>query len=82
MPRKTEEEAKMEQLCPETCPLGKFFSTFAKKKGQRSDFSRHLSQSQVEVLKAVRSLVDMGIEYLEGRAFGKAGKKATKIEVE
>ena len=82
MPKKTEKEAKMEQLCPETCPLGRFFSTFATRKGGRSDFSKHVSQSQVEILKAVRSLVDMGIEYLEERASGKAEKKATKIEVE
>jgi hypothetical protein len=72
----------MEQLCPETCPLSKFFSTFAKRKGQRSNFSRHVSQSQVEILKAMRSLVDMGIEYLEQRGLGKTEKKATKIEVE
>jgi hypothetical protein len=62
--------------------LGRFFSGLGKKKGQRSEFFQHVGQSQVEMLKAVRSLVDMGIEYIEQKTLKKNEKKATKIEVE
>ena len=82
MQKKTEQERDVRQACYEACPLGKFFSGFGEKKGGRSDFLQHVGQSQVEMLKAVRSLVDLGIEYIEQMTLKKGEKKATKIEVE
>ena len=49
--------------------------------GKKSKFFEHMTQSRVEFLKAVRSLVDERIEGLEKKA-AKGKKKMTKIKVE
>lgn len=63
------------------CPVGRFFSDLEKLSGKRSLFTKHLSQSRIEFLKAIRSLVDEGIETLEKKA-SKRDKKMTKIKVD
>ena len=65
----------------EHCPVGRFFSEMEKSCGRKSEFFNHLHQSQVEFLKALRSLIDGRIEDLEKRQ-EKGKRKATKIEVE
>ena len=64
------------------CPVGKFFSELERLSPDKSKFFKHLNQSRVEFLKAVRSLLDERIENLEQRQEGKRAKKATKIKVE
>ncbi|MBI5586198.1 MAG: hypothetical protein HY892_20505 [Deltaproteobacteria bacterium] len=80
MPRARKEP---EKINSETagCPVARLFSEMEKAYGRKSDFFNHLHQSQIEFLKAVRSLVDDRIGELEKKqARGK--KKATKVEVE
>jgi len=64
------------------CPVGRFFMDLQRVSGKKSGFFEHLSRSQVEFLKAIRSLVDEKIETLEFKKQAREGKKATKIEVE
>ena len=64
------------------CPVGQFFLELERVSGKKSQFFKHLNQSRVEFLKAIRSLVDERIEGLEKKSFTKAGKKMTKIKVE
>jgi len=65
-----------------TCPVGRFFAEWEKSSLEKSQFFKHLNQSRVEFLKAVRSLIDERIENLEQKQEGKRGKRATKIKVE
>jgi hypothetical protein len=71
-------EKKEEQVV--LCPVGRFFRDLEEARGKKSEFAEHLNQSRIELLKAIRSLVDEGIERLEKKRSGK-GKKVTKIEV-
>lgn len=64
------------------CPVGKFFLDLEKVTGKKSKFFEHLSQSRIEFLKAIRSLVDERIEGLEKMASNKSKKKMTRIKVE
>jgi hypothetical protein len=64
------------------CPVGKFFSDLERLSPDKSKFFKHLNQSRVEFLKAVRSLIDERIENIEKKHGEKGGKKATKIKVE
>ena len=68
---------------PETvgCPVARFFTEMEKTYGKKSSFFAHLHQSQIELLKAIRSLVDDRIGDLEQKKEG-GRKKVTKIEVE
>jgi hypothetical protein len=65
----------------EHCPVARFFSEMEKSCGPKSEFFNHLHQSQIEFLKAFRSLVDDRINHLEKKK-ERGRKKATKIEVE
>lgn len=65
-----------------TCPVGRFFAEWEKSSLEKSNFFKHLNQSRVEFLKAVRSLIDERIENLEQRQDEKKGKRATKIKVD
>ena len=67
---------------PVICPLGKLLLDLQKSSWQKSEFAAHLNQSGIEILKAIRSLIDSRIEGLEQKAPRKPGKKATKIKVE
>jgi hypothetical protein len=64
------------------CPVGRFFSDLEKASWEKSKFFKHLNQSRVEFLKAIRSLIDERIESLEKKASPKAKKKMTKIKVD
>ena len=63
------------------CPVARFFSEMEKSCSPKSEFFSHLHRSQIEFFKALRSLVDDRINYLEKQE-EKGKKKATKIEVE
>ena len=65
-----------------TCPVGRFFAEFEKSSKDKSKFFKHLNQSRVEFLKAIRSLIDERIDNLEQKQDNKKGKRATKIKVE
>ncbi len=64
------------------CPMGKFFFDLEKAYGKKTKFFGHMNQSRIEFLKAIRSLLDEKIEYLEKKGTAKAGKRMTKIKVE
>ncbi len=64
------------------CPVGKFLLDMQKSSWQKSKFAGHLNQSGIEILKAIRSLIDNRIEHLEKKAPRTSAKKATKINVE
>lgn len=56
------------------CPVGTCLREIDNAFGRRSKFMNHLTQSRIEVLKGIRSLVDDRIEYLNARISEK-GKK-------
>ena len=64
------------------CPVGRFFLDLQSSSGEKSDFFKHLDNSRVEFLKALRSLVDDRIEAIEKTESKKKPKKATRIKVE
>ena len=63
------------------CPVARLFSEMEKAYGRKSNFFTHLHQSQIEFLKAIRSLVDDRIGELEKKQ-DRGKKKAVKVEVE
>ena len=63
------------------CPVGKFFMDLENVFGKKSDFFKHMNQSRIEFLKAMRSLLDERIDTLEKEAAPKAKKRMTKIKV-
>ncbi len=64
------------------CPVGKFFSDWEKAAGKKSEFFEHLSQSRIEFLKAIKSLVEERLESFDKKGSTKRRKKVTKVEVE
>ena len=64
------------------CPVGKFLVDIQKSSWQKPEFVEHLNRSGIEILKAIRSLIDSRIERLEKSAPRKSRRKATKIDVE
>jgi hypothetical protein len=50
--------------------------------GRKSTFYKHMTQSRIEFLKGVKSLLDDRIEYLEKKDSKKAGARMTKVNVE
>lgn len=64
------------------CPVGKFLLNMQKSSWQKSKVAEHLNQSRIEILKAIRSLIDGRIERLEKKAPRKSARKATKIDVQ
>ena len=64
------------------CPVGRFFADLENMGGKDSLFFKHLNQSRIEFLKAIKSLVDERIETIEKKQAGKPKKKMRKIEVE
>ncbi|MBN2063132.1 MAG: hypothetical protein JW882_22195 [Deltaproteobacteria bacterium] len=65
-----------------SCPLGRVFVDIEKSFGKNSSFYEHFGRSQVEFLKAIRSLVDKKIQDLEKKGGGKKREKVTKIDIE
>jgi hypothetical protein len=74
-----EEMGKNEGIC---CPVGTFFKDLEKAFGKKSPFYKHMTQSKIEFLKGVKSLLDERIEHLEKKGSKKAGAKMTKVKVE
>ena len=64
------------------CPVGCFLRDVEKTFGKRSKFIDHMTQSRIEVLKGIRSLVDERIEQLDKRKSSKTKRKATKVKVD
>ncbi len=63
------------------CPVGKFFMDLENAFGKQTDFFKHMTQSRIEFLKAMRSLLDERIDSLEKKKGAKAKKRMTKIKV-
>ena len=64
------------------CPVGGFFEDLEQAFGKKSQFFEHMTQSKLEFMKGIRSLLDARIDNLEKRHAGKSGKKMTRIKVE
>jgi hypothetical protein len=64
------------------CPVGKFFMDLEHAFGKKSDFFKHATQSRIEFLKAMRSLLDERINTLEKKGNRGATKRMTKINVQ
>ncbi|HDR16760.1 MAG TPA: hypothetical protein ENN79_15020 [Desulfobacteraceae bacterium] len=64
------------------CPIGRLFLKLEKASRRKSKFAKHLSRSQIELLKAVRYLIDEKIEDLEKTGQPQEKKKSTPINVE
>lgn len=79
---KSEEKREEESTCRESCPAGRFFSTLGRCFDPESEVRKHLLQSRLEFLKAIKSLVDEGIADLEKDISQRKPKKATRIKVE
>jgi hypothetical protein len=64
------------------CPVGKFFTDFENVFGKKSDFFKHMTQSRIEFLKAMRFLLDERIDTLEkAKSTKKKKKRMTKIKI-
>ena len=63
------------------CPVGKFFMDLESVFGKKTNFSKHMTQSRVEFLKAMRALLDEHIDNLEKKKSPKKKKRMTKIKV-
>jgi hypothetical protein len=68
-----------EEVC--SCPVGQFFAFVKKNLGITSEFKRHIYNSKIEFLKAVRSLIDGRINDLETK-LGTSTKRAERVEIE
>jgi retron-type reverse transcriptase len=64
------------------CPIGRFFLKLEKASSRKSNVAKHLAQSQIELLKAVRYLIDEKIDDLEKTGEKREKKKSTRIKVE
>ena len=69
-----------EEMC--NCPVGSFIKDVEKTFGKKSNFFDHITRSKIEVLKAIRSLVDERIEILGEKRTRTDRKKMTNIEVD
>ena len=64
------------------CPVSTFITDLDKTFGRKSPFYKHMTQSRIEFLKGVKSLLDERIERLEKKNSKKTGAKMTKVKVE
>lgn len=65
------------------CPMCLMMHALGSGKGSAKPFWEHLTNARIEVLRAVRSLIDERIDHLERKKGEKSGeKKATPIAVE
>lgn len=65
------------------CPLCLLMNTLSRTKRKHGSFFHHLTNAQIELLQAFKSLIDQQISCLEGKSKGMSdAKRATKIEVE
>ena len=63
------------------CPIGKFFMDLENAFGKKTDFFKHMTQSRIEFLKAMRALLDEHIDILDKKKKPKRKKRMTKIKV-
>jgi hypothetical protein len=61
------------------CPIADLFDALCGKRAGAGEFVQHLRNARVELLLAVRGLIDRKIEKLRSKQGG--GSKARKIEV-
>ena len=64
------------------CPLGKIFQGFEDLSKNAPEFKKHLDRSRLELLKAVKTLVDSKIKNLEKKNTTGKKKTARKITIE
>ncbi len=64
------------------CPLGKFFQGLEDLSKNAPEFRKHLDRSRLELLKAVKTLVDSKIKNLEKKNTPGKKKVARKITIE
>ena len=64
------------------CPLGKFLQGLEDLSKNVPEFMKHLNRSHLELLKAVKTLVDSRIKTLEKRNTPGKRKVARKITIE
>ena len=64
------------------CPLGKFFQGLEDLSKNAPEFRKHLDRSRLELLKAVKTLVDSKIKNLEKKDAPGKRKVARKITIE
>lgn len=64
------------------CPVGSFLEDLEKTFGKKTPFFEHMTQSKLEFMKGIRSLLDARIDSLEKKRSGNPVKKMTKIKVE
>lgn len=62
---------------PYFCPMSRFFEAFGKLKDRKSPFWEHLTKAKIELLEALKSLIEERIQDLKGKTEG-----LKKIEVE
>jgi hypothetical protein len=76
----TPDEDKHDEMA---CPFCLVMNTLARSKRKHSAFFHHLTNAQIELLQAFKSVIDQQISDLEDKKKNMADtKKATKIEVE
>ena len=64
------------------CRVGGFFEDLEQAFGKKSKFFEHMTQSKLEFMKGIRSLLDVRIESLEKKRSGNSAQKMTKIKVD
>jgi len=75
---------KKTETCDEktVCPLGKIFKGLEDLSENAPEFKKHLDRSRLELLKAVKTLVDSKIKTLEKKNTSGKKKMARKITIE
>ncbi len=66
---------------PYGCPIGELISQVWATFGAESEFRRHMRNSKIELLKAIRSIIDKKIEDLEKHSTA-SKKRACKVEID
>ncbi|SMC16706.1 hypothetical protein SAMN02746041_00143 [Desulfacinum hydrothermale DSM 13146] len=64
------------------CPMCRMMDALGGAKHRGGPFWDHWTNARIEVLRAMRSLIDERIDHLEKKKSGGKEKKATKIQVE
>jgi len=65
-----------------SCPVANLFADLQDMLGRKSGFFKHMNQSRIEFLKAMRALLDGRIQSLEERGSGRPARKKIRIKVE
>jgi len=64
------------------CPVGAFWGDLERTFGKQSNFLDHITRSRIEVLKAIRSLIDERIDGLGNKEAKTNSRKIKNIDVE